>query len=133
MDIEKYIQNDPAEMDPLTTLLLVMAKMRQEAQEGKAEIARIDERLDRVEMVAAESTEWMTVAGFIGRYEVNVEDTSLKTVRAVGARLTNWHGQTNRHMRKGDGFHPVFGKVNLYKVSNMGRRLTRIKSRSVTG
>ncbi len=91
------------------------------AEQNRADIQTANARIDRVEAVAAENREYMTLRGFILRYQVRVDDTSDSYLSHLGMKATVWHRDQHLSYRQGGGFHQSYGRVNQYRVANLAR------------
>lgn len=98
----------------LAALQLIVSEITVQSQR----IAEVEDRLGDVELLAAESRDWMTLVGFVSTYGVQV-DTDVATMRSLGKKISAWHDQTGRGYRQRQGHHEIYGRVNIYRVRNL--------------
>lgn len=114
-----------APADPIAAMLAqqvenAMALQRMH-QQLSAAIADQSERINRVEMVAAQSRDWMELLGFVVRYSVSPVDTDERSMAMLGKKVRDWHLKLHLDFKQRKAFHSRYGGVNLWQVRHLYR------------
>lgn len=116
MTIQPYGQGDSDDLVPLN----VLGQMIRHMQTQSRDIAEIKDQVARLEPVM-ENRDWVTLRGFVVRYNVQIPERSDPYLSQLGAKIAQWHSALNLHYRRGGSFHTSYGKVNQYNCKHLAK------------
>lgn len=112
-EIEPYEDRTPA-ISALAQLWPGLQKMFEATLENASRIDSLEERQSALEMVAAESHDWLTLLGFVIRYNVQPMLRDERTIAVYGQQVARWCRSHSIPIQQGEGWHERWGGVNKY-------------------